>query len=419
MRDGFSDREEGFSVRLEDIKLEHELESVLGEHPGLTVLNTMGFAIAILDTDLKIVWANREYHEIHGRVGNNIQGKYCYEVSFDSQLPCPENMCPTQRAIKTGSEDKSLGVLHKTDEGIKYLDVYCFPLKDSQGGVAQVIEVIQDNSRLHELIRLSENATLVVSHELKSPLASIATLARAILEPNVPADKKERFLYRIISRAESASTMIEEFLTLSAISLGELTIAPKRVSFYSGVIEKALDQQHEAMAEKGMSARIDIPGELEVVCDPRYMQIVYDNLITNATKYGTVGTEIHLGYVGPQDGYHYFSVINVGEWVKDSDRVKIFERYVTLGRRGTGIGLHTAKQIIEKHGGAIWVEPCYFARGRWIAEELIAEDTMIAEEYLDWLPKGNSFVFTVPAKYDVSPTIPDESPEQQSDTASS
>jgi signal transduction histidine kinase len=388
---------------MEEMQLEYELESILGQQPGLRILNSMGFSIAILDTDLRIVWANREYHEMQGVLEDSIQGRYCYEVSFGDQKPCPENLCPARRTIKTGLEEKSLGILHKGAGAIRYLDVYCFPLKDPEGNVAHVIEVIQDNTKLHELIRFAEDATHVVSHELKSPLASIANLARAILEPKVPEDRKERFLYRIVSRAESASAMIEEYLTLSAISAGDLKITPKRVNFYNEVIEKVLDHQKETMAEKGMSARIDIPGELEVVCDPRYVQIAYNNLITNATKYGTIGTEIYLGYVGPQNGYHYFNVANTGQWIKDADRERIFEKYVTLGKRGTGIGLHTTKEIVRKHGGDIWAEPCYFATGRCIAEKSIFKETMIAEEYLDRLPTGNSFVFTLPAKYTVSP----------------
>jgi len=386
---------------MEEVQLEHELEAILGQQPGLKILNSMGFSIAILDAELKIVWANDEYRGMHGVLEERIKDRYCYEVSFGSKKPCPENFCPARRTITTGVEDKSLGVLHKSGEGVRYLDVYCFPLKKPEGEVSYVIEVVQDNTKLHELIRFAEDATHVVSHELKSPLASIATLARAILEPGVAAEQKERFLYRIISRAENAGSMIEEYLTLSAISSGELTLTPVRANFHSEVIEKVMDHQREIMAEKGMSARTDIPGELEVVCDPGYIQMVYNNLITNATKYGTIGTEIHLGYVGPQEGYHYFNVANIGEWIKAADRERIFEKYVTLGRRGTGIGLNTTREIVRKHGGDIRVEPCYFATGRYIAQDSIVKETMISEEYLDQLPTGNSFVFTLPAKYTV------------------
>jgi signal transduction histidine kinase len=183
--------------------------------------------------------------------------------------------------------------------------------------------------------------------------------------------------------------MISEYLTLSRISSGELEIEPKRVNLYNEVIEKVLDEQKEAMEEKGVSVGIEIPRDLEFACDPEYIQIVYNNLISNAIKYGTANTEIQLGYSGMRDDYHYFSVANVGEWIKESDRKRIFEKYVTLGKRGTGIGLHATREIVKKHGGDIWVEPCYFAKGKCIAEKSIirkADDKLLT---------GNNFIFTI------------------------
>jgi len=237
-----------------------------------------------------------------------------------------------------------------------------------------------------------EEAMLVVSHELKSPLAAIVTLASAMQEPSVAGDQKDRFLNRIVSRANGALEMIQEYLTLSRISAGELEITPKRVNLYDEVIQKALDDQSEAMAEKKVSVSVNIPIELEIVCDPGYVRIVYNNLISNATKYGAANTEIQIGYSGTRDGYHYFNVANVGDWIKGNDRKRIFEKYVTLGKRGTGIGLHATREIVKKHGGDIWVEPCYFAKGKCLPEK------SIIREANGELLTGNNFILTIPTK---------------------
>lgn len=234
-----------------------------------------------------------------------------------------------------------------------------------------------------------EEAMLVVSHELKSPLASIISLARVMQVPNTAGEQREKFLNRIVTRAENALTMIEEHLTLSRICAGEAKIEPTQVNFYTEVIQKTLDDQREAMAEKRIRARIEIPEDLEVVCDPKYILIVYNNLISNAVKYGTAATEIYIGYSGLREGYHSFNVANVGEWIKESDRKRVFEKFVTLGRRGTGVGLHATQKIIRQHGGNIWVEPCYFIEGMCLAEKTIIKR---ADEML---LTGNSFVFTI------------------------
>jgi len=234
-----------------------------------------------------------------------------------------------------------------------------------------------------------EEAMLVVSHELKSPLATIVSLASAMQEPGVAGIQKDKFLNRIISRAGGALDMIEEYLTLSRICSGEMDMTPTRVNLYEEVIKKSLDNQSEGMAESGISASVNVPDDLEVVCDPGYMQIVYNNLISNAVKYGAKNTEIQLGYSGTWDGCHYFNVANVGEWIKEGDRKRIFEKYVTLGKRGTGIGLYATMQIIKKHGGDIWVEPFYLVEGKCISEK-----SMIKNANEDILT-GNNFIFTI------------------------
>ena len=249
-----------------------------------------------------------------------------------------------------------------------------------------------EKSALESVIHPSEEAIRMVSHELKSPLASIARLATALQEPSLTDEQNSKFLNRIIYRAQGALGMIDEYLIMSKISSGEIKLQLQKVKFFSEIIQKCLDDQREAMNEREMSAIVHIPEELEVVCDPYYIKIVYNNLISNATKYGNAKTEIQLGYSGTRDGYHYFNVANVGEWIREGDRKRIFEKYVTLGKRGTGVGLHTTMLIVREHGGEIWVEPGYFVGGKYIAAESVIEkvaDTSICV---------NNFVFTMLVK---------------------
>jgi len=89
------------------------------------------------------------------------------------------------------------------------------------------------------------------------------------------------------------------------------------------------------------------------------------------------------------DDHHYFNVANVGEWITGIDRRRIFEKYVTLGKRGTGIGLHATMLIVKKHGGNIWVEPCYFIEGKCISERSIIKKAH------DKVLTGNNFIFTI------------------------
>ena len=107
------------------MELGYEIETILGQQPGLKMLNSMGFAVAALDTELKIAWCNMEYQRMQGIPEDDIRGRHCYEISFGNQEPCSEDQCPVQKTIRTGLEDRFLGILYKDDQGMKYLDIYC------------------------------------------------------------------------------------------------------------------------------------------------------------------------------------------------------------------------------------------------------------------------------------------------------
>ena len=383
------------------------LESILGQGSEVRILDSIGYSIAVLDTSLRIVWANQRYQAMHGFEdgvhGKFIYGRHCHEVSFNSRKPCEQ--CPALRTIKTGLEDKSLGILYENPKQMSYLDVYCFPLKGPGDEVTHVVEVIQDNTEQNRQNRFAKRASLVVPRELRSPFASIVTAAKNILKHSEHGEPTERSAYQIISRAESALAMIDDHLTMSAINANDLNMKAKRINFCSEVVEKVLDHQNAAIAEKGMNARVDVPEELEVICSPKHIRAVYNNLIINIMRCCTAGTEIYLGYFGPQNGFHYFNVASMGdEWIPEDGREKPFEKPMTLRGHGRGIGLYTTREIVRKSGGDIWIEPCYIASGRYIPKRAIMEETAIAEEYLDQLLKANSFVFSVPEKY----TIPSD-----------
>ncbi|GAI54686.1 unnamed protein product, partial [marine sediment metagenome] len=73
----------------------------------------------------------------------------------------------------------------------------------------------------------------------------------------------------------------------------------------------------------------DVPKDLKVICDADYVEVIYNNLLTDAIRYGEENTEIFIGYSDKDDRYHYFSVASMGEPISEEDREVIFKRYVT------------------------------------------------------------------------------------------
>ena len=385
-------RKEKFDLALVDLKMPdidgmEVAEAIKAEHPGMEVIIMTGYStVPSAVKAMKLGAADYVPKPFTPDEMNTAVKKALEQQKRRLSKEQPGLLINKESIIEVltrAAEDKefALSLSHPGSKAFENYDL-------SPAEKAALVSVMQPSE---------EEAMHVVSHELKSPFASIASLARAIQEPDVPGDQKQKFLGRIVVRAENGLAMVDEYLRLSAINAGEMETSLQKVNIYSEVVKKVLDGQREAMEERAVRASIEIPKDLEIVCDPGYIQILYSNLISNAVKYGTAKTEIYIGYYGVRDDHYYFNVANVGEWIKENDRKRIFEKYVTLGRRGTGIGLYATMQIVKKHGGDIWVEPCYFASGTCIAANSVIEETTVEEKSNNRLIPGNNFVFTISA----------------------
>ncbi|MBE0478258.1 HAMP domain-containing histidine kinase [Candidatus Aerophobetes bacterium] len=368
----------------------NKLEKIMGDRFGVEILNSMGLAVAVVDRDFNIVWANNEYHKIQEEPERSIIGMKCYKVSFNSDTPCSERICAVRRTFKTRKNSRGLKVIEKAGRE-KFLEVFSFPLYSPRGKMEYGVEVIQDNTRLYRLVELSDRLTAYASHELKTPLATINQLTSILCQIELPSEKRNDLYGRIISRSQHGLKTVENFLIYSRIKAEELEIKPVKINFYTQVIKEVLDFHTEYALDKGIQFFCDIPQNLEVVCDSDYIQVIYNNLITNAIKHGGERACIFLGYLDRGDRFHYFNVANTGEIIPKKDREIIFKRYVSGEEKGSGIGLDVTRELVERHGGKTWVESCYISSGKCLWEKDLSEKAMEEAGF----QQGNNFIFTV------------------------
>lgn len=369
------------------------LEDILGKKFGINILNSMGLAIAVVDRDFRIVWANSQYHkiqEIPEAPARSVVGRHCYEISFNSKTPCSEKICAVRRTFRTKQNSRGLKVIQKGG-GAKFLEVFSFPLHSPQHRLEYGVEVIQDNTRLYKLVQLSDRLTAYASHELKTPLATINQLTNVLRQIDLPSEKRNQLYDRIVSRAQHGLKTVENFLIYSRIKAGELEINPVRTNFCTQVVKQVLDFHTEYVLDKQVKFFCDVPPDLEVVCDPDYIKVIYNNLITNAIKHGGGKTWVFLGYRGQSPDFHYFNVANTGQIIPEQQRERIFKRHVSGQKGGSGIGLDVITELVKKHGGRVWVEPCYILSDRCVWEEEINRE----KPQVSGGKEANNFIFTI------------------------
>ena len=201
-----------------------------------------------------------------------------------------------------------------------------------------------------------------VTHELKSPLASIVfaigSLRERILGPLT--DGQESILKAAANSADYLQNTIANYLDLSRIEEGELRLRPATVSFLDEVILPLVDRFSELAADRRMRIVTEVPADLGAVCDKDLIVSVFQNLLSNALRYGREGGLIRIRGSRSDPGSELrFSVWNEGPGFDPTAADRLFRKFSRLGelgdntKTGTGLGLFVARNIVEKHGGSM------------------------------------------------------------------
>ena len=201
-----------------------------------------------------------------------------------------------------------------------------------------------------------------VSHELKSPVASMVTDARLLVDGYLGPleDRQKEKLERLIARGEYLLDLVREYLDLARVEGNELKLKlQSNVAFEDEVLEPSIEVIRPQIEARGMLVELDsTTSRLLVDCDPALMRIVMVNLLGNAVKYGYEGGHIDIR-VGADRGRVRVTVRNDGPGFRRRDRARLFRKFSRLkdpavtARRGTGLGLYNAWRIVQLHKGTI------------------------------------------------------------------
>jgi two-component system NtrC family sensor kinase len=210
-----------------------------------------------------------------------------------------------------------------------------------------------------------------VTHELKSPLASIVfgvgSLREGLLGPLTEA--QEAALRSAAHSADYLQATIANYLNLSRLEEGELRLTLEEVPLQEAVVAPLVERLSELARERRMRLHSDVAPGLVARCDKGLVASVLENLVSNAVKYGGSGGRVRVS-AQRGEGVVTCSVWNDGPGFTPADAERLFRRFSRLRddrsdtRAGTGLGLFVSKQIVERHGGRIWAEsdPGHWAR---------------------------------------------------------
>jgi signal transduction histidine kinase len=217
-----------------------------------------------------------------------------------------------------------------------------------------------ERDALKESKRNKELLTRFIVHDLKNPLQSMKLLVESMREGQEDPERREKRLGNLQEVIETMTRMIQDLLDAESSQEGRLVIhsvpfllGPQLTSWVEEGLRAALNRKRQEI-------RVEIPESLILSADFELLRRCLLNLIENASKYGPRDSVIEVRAQATDDGIH-LQVVDSGPGVPEIFKDRIFDVYFRLdgdvakARVSNGLGLAFCRQVVEAHGGKIWV----------------------------------------------------------------
>ncbi|MBI4330689.1 MAG: PAS domain-containing protein [Chloroflexi bacterium] len=318
-----------------------------------------------LDTN-EITWSEEVYNIIGiGPVGRRL--------TFEDVLVLihPEDRHLVQRSVwGCLYADKKFDVEYRVirpDRTVRFLHSRAGLVRDGNGKAKKLIGTVQDiteRKRVElELTRINQFKSEIitnVSHELKSPLASIKGAISSLLQKDIMLDDatRETLLNGISEETDRLNRLVSNLLNLSKLEAG-VWVPERRPCQVADIIRDVKKHQRWAHKNRAFVARLqpDLP---EVAADHVQIKQVLINLVENALAYSDESQPVCIEATAI-DGAIEVAVADRGAGIPAQDLDRIFEKFVRGAPKdsrsgGVGLGLAICRSIISAHGGKIWAE---------------------------------------------------------------
>ena len=225
-------------------------------------------------------------------------------------------------------------------------------------GVTEISELTEAfNSMadsLQETERQRREFIANVSHELKTPMTTIAGYTDGILDGTIPPEQEKEYLRIISDEARRLSRLVRRMLEVSQLQSRDLTRTKAPFDVCESM-RRVLISMEKKITDRGLDVDADIPdGSIMVLGDNDLITQVIYNLLENATKFARAGSALYLG-VTTLNGKALVSVRNEGDTIPAEEIPLLFERFHQSDKSrsedkdGVGLGLYVVKTILEQH----------------------------------------------------------------------
>lgn len=330
----------------------------------------------------RLILVNRAHAKGLGLTPKQVIGKTDFDI-FPRERAC-KMLEDDMHVIKTGKP-----IIDKVERATRadgidnYVSTTKVPRYDEKGNIIGLIGITRDiTKRMHleqlkdekesiekkleaaqELNKLKSEFISIVSHELRTPLAIVKEAVHLISdEVPGPVNQKQRdVLKNANSNIQRLKKLIDDLLDISRIEGERFKLHYSLVNL-NELLEESSDFFKKLASQKGINLDYLLPkNQVNIFIDAERINQVISNLINNAIKFTEQGGNVKIEVKVMEDKVRV-GVIDTGIGISKQDRDKLFHKFVQVSknheaqRQGVGLGIYIAKELIEMHGGEIWVE---------------------------------------------------------------
>jgi signal transduction histidine kinase len=274
-----------------------------------------------------------------------------------------DRILPEAKSLFTGSEQILTFTFEMPTANTRntlLLSAAATRLFSSRGVPLGAVVVLRDISRNRQYEILKSRLIATTAHELRTPLTAVLGFAEFLAEnPDLNEGERAEYLKTIYEKASVLSRIVDDLLDLNRLEIGESLSSIGESCDLGGLIQTITD--YYSITHKDWNFRLILPTQrLSARCDSVRVGQAIENLLDNAVKFSDPGTAIELR-LRESKGFFEVCVSDKGSGMPPEVVSHVFDPFYKAdtsdtGKTGLGLGLAMAKNIIEGHGGKIWIE---------------------------------------------------------------
>ena len=356
---GCTSRITEYEKKIRDLQVKIQLSQRRGENTEAIIYSIRDAVIVIDDSD-RLLMANEAAGRLFNFDHNNSQLKPVSELIGPEQSEFADFLSHNRQSKGQATRKE---IEFSKDGTPKIFDCIVSCVYDQDRQVCGAVAVLHDITREKQIQQMKNDFVSHVSHELKTPLASITAFTEMLADGEANDEKTRKEFYSVIqNQAQRLNRLIEDILNSSRIESGLIKINKEPASL-TMLIEEQLKMIKGYAEEK----EVEVIGQKPIIydqvdVDKDMIQEVIVNLLSNAVKYTPSGGSVKIETeVDENEALVRVSVTDTGVGIPEDDIEHVFDKFYRVSANkkqaeGTGLGLNLVKQIIEKvHDGRVFV----------------------------------------------------------------